>query len=336
MNRENQAIPRLCDVFAGQFQIGAAVNPRTIVQSEHLLKTHFNSMTAENEMKPASVHPAEETYTFGDADRLVAFARTNGMQMRGHTLVWHNQTPDWFFLNKNGGPVDKDTLFARMKEHIETVVGRYKWDIFCWDVVNEAVADEGEDLLRESRWTAIAGDDFIAKAFEYAHAADPDAELFYNDYNESHPAKRDKIIRLVQSLVERGVPIHGIGLQAHWNLYDPSLDHIREAIERYAALGLKLHITEMDVSHYAFQDRRTDLVRPTAEMEALFTERFVQFFDLFREYRAHIANVTFWGVDDSHTWLKYFPVRSRENWPLLFDANQQPKEAFWRIVRSSK
>lgn len=336
MNEENRAIPRLRDVFADQFQIGAAVNPLTIVQSENLLKTHFNSITAENEMKPVRLHPSEDTYTFEDADRLVAFARSNGMHMRGHTLVWHNQTPDWFFQTNNGGLVDKDTLFARMKAHIDTVVGRYKQDVFCWDVVNEAVADEGDNLLRESKWTAIAGDEFIAKAFEYAHAADPHAELFYNDYNESHPAKRDKIIRLVQSLVERGIPIHGVGLQAHWNLYEPDLGHIREAIERYAALGLKLHITEMDVSHYAFQDRRADLNQPTEEMEALFTERFAQFFDLFREYSAHIANVTFWGVDDSYTWLKYFPVQNRENWPLLFDANKQPKEAFWRIVRSQQ
>lgn len=331
---ENKAIPRLHEVFADHFRIGAAVNPRTIVQSKDLLTVHFNSITAENEMKFERLQPAEGEFMFEEADRLVRFARENGMHMRGHTLVWHNQTPDWVFEDKHGGPVDKETLFARMKAHIETVVGRYKADIDCWDVVNEAVADGGDALLRESRWTKIAGDEFIAKAFEYAHEADPDAKLFYNDYNESDPVKRDKIIRLVQSLLNRGVPIHGIGLQAHWSLYHPSLDDIRQAIEKYAALGLRLHITEMDVSHYAFDDRRADLAEPTPEMQERFAERYEQFFDLFREYKAHIDSVTFWGVDDSYTWLSHFPVRSRKNWPLLFDANQQPKEAFWRVVKS--
>ncbi|MCI3925116.1 endo-1,4-beta-xylanase [Paenibacillus sp. TRM 82003] len=327
------SIPKLYEAFADSFDIGAAVNVRTIEKNAELLRMHYNSLTAENEMKFESVHPAEETYTFEKADAIAAFARANGKKLRGHTLVWHNQTSDWLFTSATGGLVDKETLYARVKSHIDTVVGRYKDCIYAWDVVNEAVADEGEELYRDSKWLQVAGgDEFIVKAFQFAHEADPNAKLFYNDYNESNPVKREKIYTLVKSLLDRGAPIHGIGLQAHWNLHDPSLDDIRAAIERYASLGLTLQITEMDVSMFAFDDRRTDLTAPTPEMEALFNERYESFFRVFREYRDHISAVTFWGAADDYTWLDYFPVRVRKNWPLLFDTNEQPKAAFWKVV----
>lgn len=328
----NESVPRLRDVFADHFLIGAAVNPRTIVSAADLLTRHFNCITAENEMKFERVHPTEDTYTFEDADRLVRFAREHGMRMRGHTLVWHNQTPDWLFEDRHGRPVDKATLFARLKSHIDTVVGRYKHDVFCWDVVNEAVADGGDRPLRDSKWWQIAGEEFIAKAFEFAHEADPDALLFYNDYNESHPVKRERIYHLVKSLKERGVPIHGVGLQAHWHLKSPALDDIRAAIERYASLGLTLHITELDLSVFEWDDRRTDLKAPTAEMMELQEQRYEQIFRLFREYRDVISCVTFWGVADDYTWLDNFPVRGRKNWPFLFDERHQPKPSFWKVV----
>lgn len=329
-------LPKLHEVFGKQFQIGAAVNPKTLVTQKDLLTRHFNSLTAENEMKFVSVHPEEDRYTFEEADRLVAFAKENGMAVRGHTLVWHNQTPDWIFENRSGGASDRETLLTRMKSHINEVVGRYKGSIYAWDVVNEAVTDSGEQLLRPSKWLDIAGEDFIAKAFEYAHEADPDALLFYNDYNESIPAKREKIYSLVKSLIERGVPIHGIGLQAHWSLEHPSLDHVREAIERYASLGVKLHVTELDVSVFAHEDRRTDLTAPTAEMLERQAERYGQFFRVFKEYSDHLTSVTFWGAADDYTWLDHFPVRGRKNWPFLFDAEHQPKAAFRNVVDAAR
>ncbi|WP_054023630.1 endo-1,4-beta-xylanase [Bacillus sp. FJAT-28004] len=318
--------------FSQQFLIGAAVNVKTLVTQRELLAYHFNSLTAENEMKFERLHPAEHQYTFEDADRLMNFAKVNGMQVRGHTLVWHNQTPAWVFENEKGDLVERDTLLERMKAHINTVVGRYKGQIYAWDVVNEAVSDSSEEQLRSSKWLDIVGEEFISKAFEYAHEADPEALLFYNDYNESVPEKREKIYRLVKSLKEKGVPIHGIGLQAHWNLSHPSLHDIRTAIERYASLGLKLHITEMDVSVFEFEDKRTDLISPTSEMMSLQEERYSQLFQLFCEYSNVLTSVTFWGAADDYTWLDNFPVRGRKNWPLLFDKEQLPKGSYYKLV----
>ncbi|WP_274364101.1 endo-1,4-beta-xylanase [Paenibacillus thermotolerans] len=328
----NEALPKLHELFKEHFLIGAAVSPATLESQGRLLTTHYNSITAENDMKFISLHPSEDEYTFDNADTIAAFARANGMKLRGHTLVWHNQTPDWMFQEPDGSLASRETLLSRMKSHIDTVVGRYKDVVYCWDVVNEAVTDDGPELYRPTKWFEIAGEEYIAKAFEYAHEADPQALLFYNDYNESNPGKREKIYALVRSLKENGVPIHGVGLQAHWNLYDPSIDAIREAIERYASLDLQLQITEMDVSVFRFDDRRTDLTEPTADMLELQAERYEQFFRLFKQYSKHITAVTFWGAADDYTWLDHFPVRGRKNWPFLFDAQHQAKRSFRKVA----
>lgn len=324
--------PKLKDVFSRNFLIGAAVNPLTIVSQQELLTHHFNSLTAENEMKFERVHPSEGTYTFEEADQVAAFAKQHGMKLRGHTLVWHNQTSEWLFEKRDGGSIDREGLLERMKEHIDTVVGRYKGDIYAWDVVNEAIADQGDELLRPSKWLEIVGPDFIAKAFEYAHEADPEALLFYNDYNESHPHKRDKIYQLVKSLLDQGTPIHGIGLQAHWNLYDPSLEDVRAAIEKYASLGLQLHLTELDLSMFRFEDRRMDLTEPPLELLERQALAYEAIFNLLKEYDEVISSVTFWGAADDYTWLDDFPVRGRKNWPFLFDEQQRPKSSFWKVI----
>jgi endo-1,4-beta-xylanase len=325
-------IPKLHEAFAGQFRIGAAVNPFTLQKQRELLAQHFNSITAENEMKFESVHPEEDRYTFDQADRLFAFADEHGMGVRGHTLVWHNQTPSWVFQNSDGSSTDAKTLLNRMREHINTVAGRYKGRVYAWDVVNEAVSDSADSLLRPSRWLDIAGEEFIARAFEYAHAADPQAQLFYNDYNESDPGKRERIYSLVKGLKDKDVPIHGIGLQAHWSVAHPTLDEIRAAIERYAELDVRLHVTEMDVSVFGFDDRRTDLTAPPAELMELQAERYEAFFRIFKEYSGVIDSVTFWGAADDYTWLDGFPVRNRKNWPLPFDTNHNPKDSYWRML----
>lgn len=328
---EKRNIPSLKEVYQDYFDIGAAVAPN-YKNYDELLTKHFNSITAENEMKFEALQPEEGKFNFEYTDQLVNYAQENNMKVRGHTLVWHNQNSDWLFVNKDGTPVDRESLLERMKTHIHTVMERYRGKIYCWDVTNEVIADEGEELLRKSPWTEIIGDDFIDQAFKFAHEADPDAQLFYNDYNESHPLKRDKIYKLVKGLIDRDIPIHGVGLQAHWNLYDPSNDLIKQAIEKYASLGLRIHITEMDVSVFEFGDRRTDLTEPTEEMLALQAERYEGFFKIFREYSDVIDSITFWGVADDYTWLDDFPVRGRKNWPFVFDEKHQPKDSFWKIV----
>lgn len=331
MKEGQTSIQSLHEVYREYFDIGAAVTPRTIVSHRDLLSQHFNSVTAENEMKFERIQPSEGKFAFADADSIMDFATLNGMKVRGHTLVWHNQTPRWVFVNKDGSPADRDTVLARMKEHIDTVVNRYKGKIYCWDVVNEVIDEESDAPLRPSPWLDTIGEDFIAKAFEFAHAADEDALLFYNDYNESDPAKCEKIVRLVKSLQEKGVPIHGVGLQAHWNVAQPDTDHIRRAIEQYATLGLRIHVTEMDVSVFAWEDH-SKIAQPTADMLELQRGRYEQFFTILRSYKDVIDNVTFWGVADDVTWLDDFPVRGRKNWPFVFDVDHQPKASFWSLT----
>ena len=328
--------PSLAQLFADDFLIGAAVSPQTMQTQHDLLIHHFNSITAENEMKFERVHPTEDEYSFEKADEIVNFAKANQLAVRGHTLIWHNQTSEWIFKNQDGSEVSREQLLERMEAHIQTVMQRYKGQIYAWDVVNEVISDQEKEFLRPSKWLDIIGDEFIAKAFEFAHAVEPNAALFYNDYNAVIPEKRDKIYHLVQSLLKSGAPIHGIGLQGHWNIYTPSLDNIRAAIEKYASLGLKLHITELDLSVYAHEDKRVDLTEPTAEMLELQAKRYKDIFALFKEYRQYIESVTFWGAADDYTWLDNFPVRGRKNWPFLFDQHHRPKQSYWELVDLSK
>ena len=328
-------VPSLSQVFSSDFAIGAAVNARTIRSHRDLVVEHFVSVTPENEMKFERLQPAEGLYTFEEADRIVMFAKEYGLRVRGHTLVWHNQTPDWVF-EQDGRPADRQVVLARMRAHIETVVGRYRSAVYCWDVVNEAVADEGTELLRRSKWLELVGPDYVEQAFRYAHEADPDALLFYNDYNECNPEKREKIVRLLRLLLDRGVPVHGVGMQGHWDLEHPTADEIRSAIERYASLGLRVQITELDVSVYGWRDRDRDSwpAMPDPALLERQAARYEEIFRLFHEYRDVIDGVTFWGVADDATWLDHFPVPGRKNWPLPFDEAHRPKPAFFAMLRA--
>jgi endo-1,4-beta-xylanase len=219
-----------------------------------------------------------------------------------------------------------------MRHHIHTVLSHFQSRVYCWDVVNEAVADSGEAMLRESPWLDQVGDDYVAQAFWYAHEADPKAQLFYNDYNETDPVKCEKICQLVKGLVEQGVPIHGIGLQGHFKLNAIRLDEVRRAFDRYASLGLRLQVTELDISLYDWGDRRRDLTEPDQDRLEIQAERYQQLFQIFQDYASMLDSVTFWGVADDSTWLDDFPVRGRLDWPLLFDRKQQPKPAFRRLM----
>jgi GH35 family endo-1,4-beta-xylanase len=329
----------LKDYYNNYFTIGVAVSPRALKTDEAgLIIQQFGSMTPENAMKMGPIHPEEDRYNWKDADSIVAFAQRNNLKLRGHALCWHEQTPRWLFTDKDGNRVSKAILLQRLKEHITTVVNRYKGSVYAWDVVNEAVADDSSQLLRNSLWYQICGDEFITKAFEYAHAADPNAQLFYNDYNSERPEKRERIYQLLKQLVDKKVPITGVGLQGHWSLTEPSEKELRDAIEKYASLGLKVQITELDVSIYSWEKN----VRPkrageadafTPELEQQQLEQYKKVFRILREYKNVITGVTFWNISDRRTWLDTYPVPGRKNYPLLFDQQLQPKKAFWEVVR---
>jgi len=325
-------VPALYEVYQDYFPIGAAVNSWTIKSHKELIEKHFNSLTAENEMKFESIQPSPGRYTFDRADAIVELAEKNGMLVRGHTLVWHSQTPAWVFRDEEGRPASRELLLKRMEEHITTVVSRYRGRVYAWDVVNEAVADgQGGYLRTDSPWYRIIGPDYIAHAFIFAHQADPEAKLFYNDYSAVDPAKSGKIYRLLKELLEQGVPVHGVGIQGHWDIDYPSARQVEAAIKKYASLGLEVQITELDISVYPWQDRRRLQSKPENRLEKQ-AERYRELFEVFRRNKDVVTGVTFWGVADDRTWKDNFPVRGRKDWPLVFDEEHRPKAAFWKIV----
>lgn len=331
----------LKDYFAKYFTMGVAVSPRSLKTDEAgLVLKNFSSITPENAMKMGPIHPRENEYFWRDADSIVAFAKNNHLKIRGHNLCWHNQAPRWIFTNAAGDTVSKEVLLQRLKDHITTVVNRYKGSIYAWDVVNEAISDDPGEYLRNSTWLRICGEEYIAKAFAYAHEADPDALLFYNDYKEINPVKRDKIYQLVKSLKDAGVPIHGVGLQGHWSIYEPSETELTNTIKKFADLGLKIQITELDISAYKkehgsrerrAEDNNTEF---TPGKDAAQSEMYKRCFTVFEKYKKQITGITFWNISDRYSWLDNFPVRGRKDYPLLFDKNLQPKKAFWEVVKT--
>ncbi len=330
----------LKDYYKDYFPIGVAVHPRMLDAGEeaNLILTHFNSMTAENAMKMGPIHPEENRYNWESADKIAEFTVKNGLKLRGHTLCWHNQTPNWFFTDAEGKQVSKEILIARLKKHIFDVVNRYKGAIYAWDVVNEAVPDGGTEIYRKTKFYEIIGEEYIELAFRYAHEADPNAQLFYNDYNTEDKVKREKIYQLVKGLVEKGVPIHGVGLQGHWSLYEPTAQELEESITKFASLGLKVQITELDVSvypkeHASRERKETDKAEFTPEMNDKQAAHYKMLFEIFRKHKDKITGITFWNLSDRYSWLDNFPVRGRKDFPLLFDQNHQPKKAFWEVVK---
>jgi len=329
----------LKDYYKKYFPIGVAVGPYNLKGDEaNLILKEFNSLTPENAMKMEPIHPEENRYSWKDADSIVNFAERHGLKVRGHNLCWHSQAPGWLFKDSAGNNVTKEVLLKRLKDHITTVVSRYKGKIYAWDVVNEVISDNKDEYLRNSTWYQVCGEEYIAKAFEYAHEADPDALLFYNDYNEINAVKREKIYRLVKGLKDAGVPIHGVGLQAHWAINEPSEKQLDSTLSRFADLGLKVQITELDISvypkeHNARERKRGDTNTTfTAEKENSQIDIYKMCFRMFRKYRKVIAGVTFWNISDKHSWLDNFPVKGRKDYPLLFDKDLKPKKAYWEVV----
>lgn len=333
----------LKDYYQGYFTMGVAVSPQGLRRADEseLVLQHFGSMTPENAMKMGPIHPRENEYFWRDADSIVAFAKRHHLKLRGHTLCWHNQTPRWLFTDSSKNPpqrVTKEVLLQRLKDHITTVVSRYKGTIYAWDVVNEVISDSAGVYFRNSPWYQICGEEFVAKAFEYAHAADPDALLFYNDYNETDPVKREKIYKLVKGLKDAGVPIHGVGLQAHWSSPDLTEGQLDSTISRFAQLGLKVQITELDLKVQPSGGgpaRRDTVSGYTPERERKQTEQYAMIFRLFRKYRDVISGVTFWNVSDRYSWLDRRGGGGKA-YPLLFDTTYRPKKAYWEVINFNR
>lgn len=327
----------LKDYYQQYFPIGVAVAPGDLSgTNRELILQQFNSITAENAMKMGPIHPMEDRYVWETPDAIAAFARLNKIKLRGHCLVWHNQTPSWLFKDQSGHQISKDVLLKRLKAHIQTVVTRYKKDSYAWDVVNEVIADDSA-YFRPSPLYTIAGEDFVEMSFRYAHEADPKAILFYNDYNTEIPEKREKIYKMLKSLLAKGVPIHGIGLQGHWSVSNPSRTELEKSISLFSSLGLQIQITELDVSIYA-GNQGGQLIRNKQEVEtAAFTsdieekqlQQYKMIFDVLRKNKKHITGVTFWNLSDKYSWLDY---RGPKNFPLLFNQELKPKKAYFEVI----
>ena len=328
----------LKDYYKNYFPIGVAVKPSDLRNNEKsLLLTHFNSITAENAMKMGPLQPGENKYFWPLADSIVAFGANNKLKVRGHCLVWHAQTPRWLFKDSVNNNISKQQLLNRIKSHIETVVSRYKGKVYAWDVVNEVIADD-TSYFRKSPLYNIAGEDFVEQAFRYAHKADPKAILFYNDYNTENPAKREKIFKMLKNLLAKGVPIHGVGLQAHWSISTPSREELEKSIEMFSSLGLQIQFTELDISVYAGRqggqlisgEKSTEQALFTPEMEQKQLEKYKMIFEVFRKYKKNITGVTFWNLSDKYSWLD---GRGRKNFPLLFDTELKPKKAYYEVIK---
>lgn len=332
-------IPRVKDVLAGSFPIGAAVGRAQLIGNHaQLLTRHFDSVTAGNAMKWDATQPVEGEFRWDDADAIVAFAQANDMQVRGHTLAWHNQTPAWVFADAAGNPLPVDAasrtlVLSRLEAHIRAVAGRYAGRISAWDVVNEVIDEGQSDGIRRSRWYELTGLDFIRTAFRVAREVDPAAKLFINDYNTNVPAKRDHLFNLVQQLRAEGVPIDGVGHQMHVNVDWPSISETEAMITKFVPLGLEQQVTEMDISIYTNSGESF----PTPPQDRLLRQayKYRDLFQLYQRYAGEITSVTLWGLADDDTWLDSFPV-TRTDAPLLFDRQLQAKPAYWGVVDPSR
>ncbi len=326
----------LKDAYKDYFMIGVAVNQRNVTTPEQIaiLQKDFNSITAENDMKPISVHPKEGEYTWERADRIADFCRQNGIKLRGHCLAWHSQFCDWMFYDKKGKFVKKEVLYARMKEHINTVMKRYADVVYAWDVFNECITDNGraKQPLRESNFYKIVGsDEFIRKAFEFAREAAPNALLFYNDYNECDPAKRDRIYNMVKEMKAAGVPIDGIGMQGHYNIYGPSEEDMDAALAKYSEIVDHIHVTELDIRVNQemggqLQFSRNEGAVITNDQKLMQEKQYSTFFRVLRKYSKKVDCVTFWNLSDRDSWL------GANNYPLPYDKDYKPKNLY-KVIR---
>jgi endo-1,4-beta-xylanase len=343
----------LKDTFRSAFHVGVAINTDQITgkdaRGDAMILQQFNSISPENVMKWEVIHPRPDAYDFTLADKYVEFGLKNHMFIVGHNLCWHSQTPAWVFKDEKGNPLTRDALLQRLHDHIQTVVGRYKGKVDSWDVVNEALNEDG--TLRQSPWMKIIGDDYIIKAFQYAHEADPKVQLNYNDYSLETPAKRKGAIALVKQLQAAGVPIAVVGDQAHLHLDSPSAQDEDATITELAATGVKVAITELDIdvlpsawgktADVSLNIEQNTKLNPYAkglpgDVQQALAKRYADLFAVYWKHRDVINRVTFWGVTDADSWLNNWPVKGRSSYPLLFDRDGKPKPAFEAVLQTAR
>ena len=335
----------LRNVYEDAFYIGTALNTFQIEETDSVMAkivgNEFNSITAENIMKSMMIHPERDTFNYELADKFVALGEKYDMFIHGHTLIWHSQLSPWF------QKIDDSLEFASATEkHVKDIVAHYKGRINSWDVVNEALNEDG--TLRKSIFLDKMGEDYLANAFKWAAEIDPKADLYYNDYNMTNTDKRKGAIRLVQNILDKGIKVDGIGMQGHWHLDSPSIENIEQSILEYASLGVKVAITELDVSVLPnpwdlqgaeisqnfenkegmnpYKDKLPDSI------QVRLANRYKDIFSLFLKHKDKISRVTFWGISDGQSWLNGFPIRGRTNYPLLFDRDLKPKAAYDSII----
>ncbi|PKA98594.1 endo-1,4-beta-xylanase [Flavobacteriaceae bacterium MAR_2009_75] len=341
--------PSLKNSFSYDFFVGAAINNGIIEEKDSLatalLKKEFNSITPENIMKWMHIHPSSDKFNFEIADKYVDLGQRNNFHIVGHTLVWHSQLADW--INQVN---DSSAMTVILKNHINTIVNRYKGKIDSWDVVNEALNEDG--TLRKSIFLEVLGDSYLELAFETAAKADPDVQLIYNDYNLTNPEKRAGVIRLVKKLQEKNIKIDAVGMQGHWNLEGPTLEEIENSIIAYHDAGVKVSISELDVTvlpnpwdlegaEVSQNFENSPSMNPYPEslpdsVQNKLAKRYQDIFKLFRKHRDKIDRVTFWGINDGSSWLNNWPIDDRTNYPLLFDRNYRPKKAYESVMELNK
>lgn len=344
--------PALKDVFGDKFLVGVAVNVRQSSEvdtaSVKIIKKHFNSIVAEDCMKSANIHPEEDRYNFKQADQFVKFGQENNMAIIGHCLIWHSQLAPWFCVDQKGNNVSAEVLKQRMKDHITTIVTRYKGKIKGWDVVNEAIEEDGS--YRKTKFYEILGEEYIPLAFQYAHEADPDAELYYNDYGMNVPGRRDAVVKLVNSLKAKGLRIDAVGMQGHMGMDYPTIEDFEASMLAFAGTGVKVMITEWDMSALPTVKRSANIsdtvtfrkaMNPYPEalpdsVSAVWNARMKAFFNLFLKHADIVERVTAWGVSDGDSWKNNFPVRGRKEYPLLFDRNYEMKPFLKELINENK
>lgn len=348
-----EAQSTLKEAFAGKFYIGTALNTNQILEKDtascNLIKTQFSAIVAENCMKSEVIQPKEGVFDFSLSDKFVDFGLRNNLFVTGHTLIWHSQVPKWFFVDDKGNTVSKEVLIERMKKHIYALVGHYKGKVKGWDVVNEAIEDDGS--YRKSKFYQILGEDFIKYAFQFAHEADPDAELYYNDYSMASPGKRQGVVAMVKKLKEQGLRIDAVGMQCHVGLNYPDINEFEKSIQAFTEQGVKVMITEMDISvlpspaHNVGADVATNFeykksLNPYVDglpdsVNTAFENRYLEFFRLFLKYKSKMSRVTVWGVTDNMSWKNNWPIWGRTDYPLLFDRKFQPKPVVQKIINEA-
>jgi len=358
MNTSGHTGKVLKEVYKDAFLLGTAVTPAITSgadqPSQEIVISQFNTITVENVMKAALINPEPGVFRFGPADDFVAFGEKHKMFIVGHTLVWHNQCPAWFFTNASGKPNTKEEQIERLREHIRVVAGRYAGKVHAWDVVNEVIDNDGS--YRPTTWVNAMGngDTLVKYAFQFAAEFAPNTELYYNDFNAWRPEKRDGIVRLVKMLQKQGIRIDGVGMQGHWGLNYPKTKYIEDAIDAYAACGVKVMITELDVDvlpltkegqiigqgmadkQFQLEEFKTYLdpypKQLPDSMQILLANRYAELFGIFYQKRDKIARVTLWGVHDGMSWKNDYPIPGRINYPLLWSRDKKPKPALEAVL----